>query len=172
MKKIIGIAGFKRSGKDTAATYFYGKHNYRILSFASPIKDMVYALAGDFPIDKYVNELKETPIPFIRVSYRKLAATLGTEWGRRMIDPNIWVNILSSKIGADNVVIPDVRFENEVDWIKNNGGIIIKIIRDTELVSDHVSEAGVDNSLVDYIIENNGTIEDLYLKLDNVDIND
>ena len=110
---------------------------------------------------------------------RKLLQLLGTECGRQIIHPNIWVNALFSdykKIaynwdcdgnttveGYPNWIITDVRFPNEAKAIKDRGGILIRINRpqylDNGLVirkDEHLSETALDDyDGFDYVIENN-----------------
>jgi hypothetical protein len=169
-KQIVGITGLKRSGKDTSAEFLVNKYGYDCYSFAQPLKDMISVLLHCVDCnDRYYTEMhKEENIPGINASYRKLTQTIGTEWGRHMIDDNIWVNMLEVNTEyVDKVVISDVRFDNEAKWIKNNGGIIIKVSRPgLQHVDNHVSEKGVDESYIDHFITNEGTVDDLYHKLD------
>lgn len=103
---------------------------------------------------------------------RLLMQLLGTECGRDIIHPNIWVNSLMSeyKNNYSNWVISDLRFPNEMKAVKDRGGITIRINRNNEDDSvydwgnpntDHESETALDNAEFDYVIDNNGTIEDL-----------
>lgn len=109
------------------------------------------------------------------VKDRKLLQFLGTEWGRSL-SPTIWIDIWKHEVKwiAENssehlVVCDDVRFDNEAEAIKSLGGIILQIKSDkTETRIDtkagiigHASEGGIDLKHVDYIVENNGTIDDL-----------
>jgi hypothetical protein len=59
------------------------------------------------------------------------------------------------------IFVPDVRFDNEASLIQELGGVIVKINRDSEQGDGHASEAGISGRLVDYVIDNNGTLEDL-----------
>lgn len=58
---------------------------------------------------------------------------IGTEEGRDVYGENIWIKITETWIetvnlrGITRFIIPDVRFQNEVDWIKSLGGKVIKI---------------------------------------------
>ena len=66
-------------------------------------------------------------------------------------------------------MITDIRFNNEAELIKSYGGIVIRITRkDKVQVLKHQSENGINNNLVDYEIENNGTLRELYQALDLV----
>lgn len=86
---------------------------------------------------------------------RRFMQLLGTEFGRDMIHPDIWVNALFSDYNSDyNWIITDVRFPNEILRIKREGGITIRLVRDgnREPKSDHASEAGIDKLETDYVI--------------------
>jgi hypothetical protein len=169
---IIGITGRARSGKDTIADYVCSEYEYAPLSFAAPLKSMVSALLGE--PESWVNEHKDEHIMGL-ASPRRLLQTLGTEWGRQIIDTNIWVNILSrevSKLDPDwynGVVIPDVRFNNEAEWILANGGQVWHVERPGALVvAPHISENGVDSRLISWNICNDGTLDDLYEKVEAI----
>lgn len=169
---IIGLTGLKRSGKDTVAKYIYDEYdNFVILAFADPIRDMIRILGVD---DDFINYKKESKIDFLNVSYRHLAQTLGTEWGRGLINDDIWLNVLQRKINSykntKNLIISDVRFNNEAEFIKNNNGIIIQIIRDTGNIDKHPSEKGIDDKYIDYSINNSSSISHLYKLIDQIPI--
>ena len=88
--------------------------------------------------------------------------TLGTEWGRKIIGDNIWVNLWSTKAEEltsmnQGVVADDVRFENEVKIIKDMGGIIVRMTRPSSVKTSHESES--QDFDADLVIENNGTTE-------------
>jgi len=91
-----------------------------------------------------------------------------------LIDKNIWLNVLQHKINSykntKNFIISDVRFNNEAEFVKNNGGIIIQIIRDTGNIDIHPSEKGVDDKYIDYIVNNNSSISHLYDLIDQIPI--
>ncbi len=110
-----------------------------------------------------------------KLTPRLLLQLLGTEGGREIIHPNIWVNSLFSEFKPDmKWIITDVRFPNEADAVKNHGGLLLRIERPwvdyKKGMSDqrfvHPSETALDNyDGFDHIINNNGTIEDLYNKV-------
>jgi len=65
------------------------------------------------------------------------------------------------------IIIKDIRFENEAEYIRNLNGQIWHILRDhSEQVKQHSSEAGINVAKDDIVIENNGTLEEYKLKLD------
>lgn len=99
---------------------------------------------------------------------RKILQLLGTEGGRDVIHPNIWVNAtLGDLTDKDHVIITDTRFPNEVEGIKKKGGITVKIIRPSKVsTSSHPSETALnDYKDWDYVIVNDGTLSDLELKV-------
>ncbi|MGF6153860.1 deoxynucleotide monophosphate kinase [Pseudomonas fluorescens] len=69
--------------------------------------------------------------------------------------------------GKSKFIIKDIRFENEADFWRSHNGVIWHIIRhNATKVNAHTSEAGIKVQQGDTIIENNGTLEELRLKVD------
>ncbi len=118
----------------------------------------------------------------VKTTPRLLLQLMGTECGREILHPNVWVNAVmshykptplhgreSTKISElPNWIITDMRFPNELEAVKSRKGITIRVNRGTVertgkvIVRDeHPSETGLDNATFDYVIENNGTIKDL-----------
>lgn len=104
---------------------------------------------------------------------REYLQGLGTEVGREMIDREVWVNIAEKRIKAllaegKNVVITAVRFPNELEMVRRLGGTTIWIERSSEArgagedVSKHASENSVQLEDFDWIIPNEGTLENLF----------
>ena len=103
---------------------------------------------------------------------RTLLQLLGTECGRQIIHPNIWVNALFADYidKYHNWIITDVRFPNELQSIKDKGGITIRVNRNNSLFKSvvHESEIALDNATFDYVIDNNGTIDELIVKVKEI----
>lgn len=166
---LIGLTGLAGSGKDTVREMLEQDHDFDGIAFADPIRDMLGALLDSMEVSRawmVARDLKEQDIPQLGVSYRKMAQALGTEWGRAL-NSNMWLDIAAAKIkacqqyGNPGVVISDVRFANEANWIKSQGGVIWKILRPgVEPVREHVSEQ-LTELPYDYVIDNHGTIDDL-----------
>ena len=121
----------------------------------------------------------------VRPTPRIMLQRLGTEAGRQIIHPNIWVNTLMSQYncecedivkknkfdfckcmictGKPKWVIPDTRFPNELKAIENKGGIVIRIERPCRngTTSEHKSETALDGHVFKYLIQNDGTLNDL-----------
>ena len=121
-------------------------------------------------------------IELIKLTPRLLLQLIGTECGRNIIHPDVWVNSLMvdykpvPDIKDDDIfaiherepkwLITDIRFPNEVKTIKDRGGIIIRIERSGTETSDHYSETALDNYRDwDEVIVNDGTMDDLLEKV-------
>ncbi len=168
-KLIIGIAGPAGCGKDTAADMLTNNFSFDRYSFATPIKDAIKAIFPHIADARLYGNKKEDIIPDLGVSARHMLQTLGTDWGREMVHPDIWLKAAESHIEAHSnsyFVIPDVRFDNEAEFIRDNDGAMICITRkDSADVIVHSSEEGITRSMNDYVVQNNGTIEELHKKI-------
>lgn len=160
---VIGIAGRARSGKDTLADMLlalYGGYRY---AFADPIRKMLLAIGIDMS-DPYWIDKKEEEIPALGRSPRYLMQTLGTEWGREMVHPRLWVYLAAQQLfnRGRGMIISDVRFEDEAEWIRQQGGLVIHITRSSaKTVNPHASETGVAVIPHDVVVFNDGSLEDL-----------
>lgn len=165
--KLIGITGKAGAGKDSLADAMVQEFGAVKHNFALPLKQMLNVLMGWQMKDWDNREFKEAEIDWLNnTSPRKMAQYLGTEWGRNLIDPDLWVKIAMMKYHdhafrhSEPFVIPDVRFDNEARTIRSLGGVVIRIVRPgVGAVSAHVSEAGVNDSLIDATLMNDGTLE-------------
>jgi hypothetical protein len=170
--KLLGLAAKARCGKDTVADYLVENFNFRKYAFADPLKEAASKMFG-VPIWWFYNaEKKEQVIEEWGYSPRQMAQLLGTEGGRKLFREDIWLKRaevelnLNTNIDWDGMVITDLRFENEADFIRSHGGIVIHILREgAPEVSDHESEKGILVREKDIVIENDGTIHDLYRKV-------
>lgn len=169
--RLVGITGRAGAGKSFVAARLT---DYELASFATPLKVM----AAQFLIQNYdyskqdvlffMNN-KQRKMPELGVTMRHLLQTLGTEWGRKLIDPFIWVNIAADRIAEaldeDNVVVDDVRFEAEATMIRGFGGLIIHVLDGVERFDNHESEAGIALAKRDVVIVNDGTELELMTKV-------
>lgn len=164
---LIGIAGRARSGKDTVANFIIAAIGGYRYSFADPIRAMLAPLGVDMN-DPYWQARKEDIIPALGVSPRRMMQTLGTEWGRNLINPDLWIVLAHQRLlqNGPGMVISDVRFENEAAWIRKHGGRIIHVIRpDAKAIEAHASEDGIEVQDTDAQLFNNGTLEELQLSV-------
>ena len=173
MKKLIGIAAKARSGKDTVASYLWERHAFTRIAFADPVKMAAQAMFGLSAEATWSDDMKETVIPYWGMSPRQLFQLVGTECVKPFFGNDIWIKRFMLTYGVvaetDDVVIPDVRFELEAEFIRAKGGRIIHLIRgDAKPVNAHVSEAGVAFVEGDIVPYNNGTLEELYSMVDTL----
>ena len=169
---IIGIAGYKGSGKDTAGSVLIEKYGFEKISFAAPMKDLV---SNMFNIDRNILEgsdpelrkLREDPkYGVYNMSGRKLLQEIGTGL-RNIVSEDIWVDMaLKNCIDDENYVITDVRFKNEVKAIHAKGGFVVGIKRPGFVGDGHPSEHDLDDVALPYIINNDETIDILKYKMD------
>ena len=166
MTKIIGITGLAGSGKSTIADILVYDFDFVRVKMAGPLKSMLRAIGlGDAEIE---GELKNEPCRLLGgMTPRHAMQTLGTEWGRKCINENLWVNVwresacYALEYGASGVVCDDVRFANEADAVRRIGGEIWGVSRDGVLPGTHSSETELAQIAPDVLIRNGGTVEDL-----------
>lgn len=195
LPKLIGIYGHARSGKDTCKNFIIENfRNHYTISFADPLKEAA-AVAFGIPLDWfYQDDLKEEPHPNWNVSPRAIAQFMGTEMFRDTVakllpsvQNDFWIKrallrltnqYLPEDEGEydenDTVVIPDVRFQNEYDFIIDNGGIIIHLTRDGADgivgIPGHASEQTINLHCKErtFNCENNSSLSDLHRKIANI----
>ena len=161
---IIGIAGRANSGKTTVAKALLNDHLYSRSKFSQTLKDMLRCIPG-INDDMIEGRLKEVPNMLLGGhTPREAMQRLGTDWGRDMIDDEIWVDCWKRRVLDGAYSVEDVRFPNEVEAVKELGGVIWKIARLDSGCSnnEHPSENYMDEIKGDVIIHNNGTIENLH----------
>ena len=164
---IIGFSGPAGAGKSTAAKYLVERHGFRLVKFAGPLKAMMRAiLPGDNVNEWLEGALKETVHPVLGCTPRHAMQTLGTEWGRYCIDSHLWVNLAREDIlSGGDVVLDDVRFENEVDMIGGLGGQVVRLRPKStgHHPSGHRSEEGC---IFDILMHNQSDIRQLHHNLE------
>lgn len=95
------------------------------------------------------------------MTVREVLQVVGADWYRRVY-PDVWVDFpFRQEWNGKIVVITDCRFPNEVEAIKQHGGVILRLERDTSLEDSHPSEKELDNYQFDHVYSNNGSLEDL-----------
>jgi hypothetical protein len=132
-RKIIGISGNARSGKDTL-----GKNIQKILSELG-VRSKIYSFADELKksVDQFlIDQLNISAFTEDEEEKKKIRPFL-VFWGTdvmRKINDNIWVDKLEDKLYTNEVsIITDVRFENELEWIKKNNGFSLFIKRNAAL---------------------------------------
>lgn len=155
MKRIA--FGYKmRCGKDTAVEYLVNKYGGTRISFADPLYEILH----------YAQDV----CGFESGKDRKFLQFIGTEWAREK-NNNVWIDILvkKSRETKGNVYVSDVRFRNEFDAMRKNNFVLVKVNRGGVEVNNHSSEIeldGVPDYEWDFVLDNDGTLEEFYSKID------
>lgn len=183
MTKIIGLNGVARSGKDTCANFIEELHQDKKilrLYFSKLLKDvskMLFNLTDEHVYtDKKEEILSNWKLNDEEVSPRKLLQWLGTDILRKHLGQDFFIKHMKEQIqkgineNYDFILITDVRFDNEGELVKELGGIVINVHRpglEKINLSNHVSEKGINESLIDKIIINDSTLEEFKEKVKN-----
>jgi hypothetical protein len=180
--RIVAFSGKYGTGKDSAAQAVleHIKKLFKIfdseidaeldvehLKFADALKKSSSEMTGISLVDQYTANGKAKEIPGLNMTVGRFQQVLGTV-AREHIHPNIWVIPVVNRARDPNlyVVVSDCRFINEAAWIHKLGGVVIRLNRDSSLISDesiagrdptHVSETQLDDyDRFDLVVENNG----------------
>lgn len=157
--QLIAVAGMRGSGKDTVAKHLCSLDDrVRVLKFATPVKATLKQLF-DFTDEELEDEiLKELVVPRLGFSPRQAMRTLGTEFGRTL-NPDVWVNIARESY-HDNLVdghltiITDLRYKNEYDFVKSEGGIVIHLTTPFDVAVEHSSDVALPIEHDDFVLHN------------------
>ena len=172
---LVGLVGRARSGKDTIAHHLEMKHGFISFAFDDPIKRGAQELFGLTDTQTWHESVKELVIPHWGLSPRRLFQLLGTEFGREMIHPDIWLMRAHLHIlgllekGYRRICLSDVRFENEAVMVRKLGGVLWYVERPSaEVVAPPKSEDGIQllRDSAEQAIQNDGTLGALYGKVD------
>lgn len=166
----IAISGKKRSGKNTLTMELMKSLGIcRSFAFADPIKNIALRMFPQIPREYLFgnSELRESLVPETDFSCRHLIRKIG-RFGREL-DQEIWIKSLFDDIetyllgGDQPVIISDLRYKNEYDYLKNKGYMVVRINRKTPDVEDqHPSETDLDNLPTDgfdYVFVNDADLE-------------
>jgi len=190
---IIGLVGFIGSGKGTVGELLV-EEGFVSDSFAKPLKDACSAifgwprdyLEGDTPSSR---NWREQPDSFWSEKFgyeftpRLALQLMGTEAGRNVFHKDVWVISLLNRSHGKNIVVTDVRFQNEISYIQKHGGYVVRVKRGDEpdwyniaeeanagflKAKNTMRDLGIHQSEWDWIgskfdaeIHNNGTLDDL-----------
>lgn len=160
--RIIGLAGHKGTGKDTFGWWMGKNYKFNRIAFADPIRHILTdtnPVVGDTvrqPPTRYADAVAVYGYDEAKRQYpelRRLMQNLG-ESARHYLGKDVWVEAACRRIYAApqaRFVITDVRYQNEVDWIRSEGGVVIRLVRDGCGPDGHPSEdQAFDVDLVHY----------------------
>jgi hypothetical protein len=164
-RRIIGITGRAGAGKNAVASMIPGAF---VIGMADPLYAMLAAMLGIPEPLLRQRECKESVVPWLGKSVREMLQTLGTEWGRGMVCSDVWLRLLARRLGQlaeqgiSIVAVADVRFENEVEYLRSLGGEVWHVRRPgVDGPTGHSSEDGVAVAPGDVVIDNAGTLDGL-----------
>jgi hypothetical protein len=204
---IVGISGFINSGKSTVATQLTEHYGFRKDSFATSLKDAC-ALMFDWPRDMIEGDTIEsrnwreqtdtwwsTKLGIPNFSPRLALQLIGTDSLRNHFNEGLWFMTVENRVRKNpnqHVVISDVRFPNEVKFIQEQGGVMIRVDRGsppvwfetalmankgnsiakevmTKTYSDaHFSEWAWVGQKYDYVINNDKSVEYLQTQVKEI----
>jgi hypothetical protein len=201
---IVGLVGFIGAGKGTVADLLVERHNFFKESFANSVKDSCAAvfgwdramLEGDTPESRAWREQPDQwwSDKFGKEFSPRLALQLmGTEAGRDVFHPDLWVHTVLRRCEQapyNNYVIADVRFPNEINAIKDSGGVVIRVRRGDdpewftlarecnvynklEIMRNaypevHFSEWAWIGAHYDIVMDNNCSLDELKIRVDKI----
>jgi len=173
MPTIIGVSGKRGSGKSLFCDVYLRARGFHIYSFADPLKDDVRRIYG-LNKEHTDGSLKELPCDKLGGRTPREAMIAEGEIRRKFSENGLyWVKkLFTEKINqlqsSTFVAIPDVRFKNEANFIKNHGGLLVRLERKSSLniyktSLNDISETELDDYLFDERLEedNNITPQDL-----------
>lgn len=146
-----------------------------IIAFADPIKEMIRQMFPKLP-RKYLygaSKYRAEPIPGALkdgniLTVRQCLIDLGS--AGRIYNDRCWINAFDARLekaennGTDIVIVTDTRFRNEFDHLKKLGFYHIRLVRESDVKIDHISDTGQDaikDHEFDYVLNNNKTINEL-----------
>lgn len=177
LPRLISFSGYATAGKDAAADQFVKNDGYVKTYMSKPLEKALLTLDPwiDFggmdhmhysQLHAHVgyDESKKNP------EVRRLLQKLGTEVGREMFDPDVWIDLVFEEISylmLDNpVVLTGVRYPNELHAVHSRGGFAVWVDRPgVGPVNTHSSDNTIGPEDCDVRVVNDGSLEDLYGKV-------
>lgn len=168
MVNIIAFTGRSGAGKDYCANLFVkllpSYKKVKFIAFADHMKVECIDKNNVSFEDVYVNKTD---------SVRTMMQQYGTENGRDKRGKNVWVDIIDSwykiykhRETYDYLIITDLRFQNEYEWIKKNNGLVISVRNNSVNKMSHISE---NNDIrFDYLINNQIENKHIIVNMNNI----
>lgn len=167
---LIGLSGWATAGKDTVGDVIATYYGHQRVSFAHNMKTLArlidpyvaFPTSDKVRLNELVNRLGWTEAKK-HPEARRFLQELGTRC-REILGPDIWVDSLWRLLeDGKPYVFTDVRFLNEANRIRENGGIVLRVRRPgVGPVNQHESEISLDHYDFDGYIDNTGSLMDLH----------
>ena len=156
--RVIGVAGWIGAGKSLVASMIPEAWH---LQWADPIYRGLSAMLDVDEDDLRDRSRKEDT--------RHLLRTLGTEWGRQLVHPDLWVRLTMQRIDklaeeyrGGTFAICGTRFPNEIAAVRERGGEVWWVSRPGNvMIASHSSDEAIQKADCDRVIENDGPMDAL-----------
>lgn len=182
-RRVVGLVGFARTGKDSVADYLVEQHGFKRISSADFLRDLAYAinplvvdpsgmLWGDLVrLADLVDRIGWDRAKVENSEVRRLLQAIGTEGCRNLFGADCWIDLTVKAIKAEpgqDFVVTDVRFPNEAAAVRTVlGGQTWRIARPgVGPLNDHPSEMQVLATPADQLLVNDADLESLYARVD------
>ena len=164
--QLIGLAGRAGSGKDTLADLLLARFDGEKTAYAAPLKDAAAILFNLTPEQLHDRTLKEQVDPRWGLSPRVILQRLGSEGLRDLFTTEIFTRNMQHRLdearGGGLLVVTDCRFPNELQQIRDNGGLVIHLVRkEAVAVAAHISEQRLTVQATDVLLSNDGSVQEL-----------
>lgn len=178
--KIALYSPVAQSGKSTTARFLQSIIGGERLSFADPMREAIIPIAapflpgGEAEVREWLKDDRKdyAIIPRLGRTLRYLLQTVGTDYGRNLIHPDLWTMIARERTRRiserEPAIIDDLRFENEYAMLRDEDAILVRINRPDAPISGnrgHVSEHRLDELPFDHVINNTGSKSELARKV-------
>lgn len=175
---IIGLGHQARVGKDAVAEILVEEHGFKRIGFADSLKRLSLLFnpiikGSGQRLDHLVKtvgwEATKDLHPDARLFLQRVGGSVRTIFGE-----GCWVDVVREQMHRGNAftqieddwVISDMRYENEVEYVKGNGGWTVNVRRPgIGAANGHISEHALDDLVYDFILDNDGRLEDLHSKV-------
>ena len=165
---LVGLTGPIGAGKDSVGAQLQSRHGYTRVALADPIREalellnpmMIHPDTGRLTnLDALLDRLGWADVKRRVPEARRMLQVLGTEVGREILGPDCWAVIMARRVAelraaGHPVVVTDVRFWNEVNAIRDAGGIIVTLKGPYGPPNAHASENQLDGLVPDRVVWN------------------
>jgi hypothetical protein len=158
----LGLSGYKSAGKNTIATILTSQYGFHEFAFADKIKRVVCEILGITPEE--LELLKREVINWRGKEIHGRDLVRGIGMLMRSYDEDQFVkDVVERSLECNNIVLTDVRFDNEIKFIREaDNGIIVYVERPGIVTDGHVSEdLERIKRQADFVITNKGEVRDL-----------
>jgi|SaaInlStandDraft_1057018.scaffolds.fasta_scaffold175378_2 dephospho-CoA kinase len=179
---LLGLTGKKGSGKDTFADYIVKKYGFIKLAFADQLRNIL-KVTFNWTDEHFNRENKEKECKEWKITPREAMQVMGTEVLRELFNNKINTTIKNNKysyhikcihnmiikLKGKNIIISDIRFQDEIEYIKSMDGLIIAINKNVNnnKFSNHKSE-NQNLKKIDFEMENDNSLDSFFENIDTL----